>query len=174
MANHTANDNDGDVQIREAQPDDAPAIIQFLREASQESDAILVTGLDHLTNANEADNLATIQRSRDCEVVTALYAGRVIGIGTVMVKGEQQGTGELGVVVEREYWHNGIGSALLDIMIDWYQNGSSLNQLVLDVFADNQRAISLYQHYGFVATSRGKTRTANGIEKPLLHMIYQN
>lgn len=166
--------NNGDVQIREAQPADAPAIIKFLRQASQESDAVLITGLDKLTSATEADNLATIQRSGDCEVVVAAYGDAVIGIGTVMVVADRPEAGELGVVVERQYWHNGIGSALMDIMIDWYRNGSTLHQLVLDVFDDNERAIQLYHHYGFKDISRGNTQTAQGIEKPLIHMQYED
>lgn len=172
MTNSSSQETSDDVSIREAQPTDAAAIIHFLRQASQESDAILITGLQSLTSAKESDNLATIQRSDDCEVVVAYLGQQVIGIVTIMVVADHPDTGELGVVVARNYWHNGIGSALLDTILDWYQHGSSLHQLVLDVFADNERAINLYRHYGFDEVSRGQTKTSQGVEKPLLHMIY--
>lgn len=172
MTNSNSQETGDDVIIREAQPNDAAAIIRFLRQASHESDAILITGLRSLTDAKESDNLATIQRSDDCEVVVACLGRQVIGIVTIMVVADHPNTGELGVVVGRDYWHNGIGSALLDTILDWYQHSSSLRQLVLDVFADNARAINLYRHYGFAEVSRGQTQTAKGVEKPLLHMIY--
>ena len=164
--------DDQDVQIREAVAADAAAIIHFLRQASQESDAVLIAGLDHLTVASEADNLATIQNSSDCEVVIATLAEHVIGVATIMVVGEQPQQGELGVVVERQYWHNGIGSALLDVILVWYQHGSSLQELVLDVFADNHRAIRLYRHYGFRELQRGQGKDAHGLMKELIHMSY--
>lgn len=138
------------VRIVPAQPADAASLVSFLQQANQESDAVLITNLAHLTAASETDQLKAIAKSDHCEVIVARLGQQVIGTATIMIQPDQDNTGELGVVVAKEYWHQGIGTALLETILDWYQHGSELQQLVLDVFADNHRAIDLYHRFGFV------------------------
>lgn len=81
----------------------------------------------------------------------------------------QPTTGELGVVVRKKYWRNGIGRLLVDEAEYWFNTYSSLENLVLTVFEDNIPAIKLYQQLHFVATGKTVEQGRN-----VLQMQYDN
>ena len=56
---------------------------------------------------------------------------------------------ELSITVLKEYWGKGVGSRLMEIMIDFAKE-KGIELIYLEARADNERAISLYKKYGFV------------------------
>jgi RimJ/RimL family protein N-acetyltransferase len=52
--------------------------------------------------------------------------------------------------VRKEYWGLGIGSLMLDTLIDWARATQIVTKVNLRVRTDNQRAIQLYRNKGFV------------------------
>ncbi|NJP04220.1 MAG: GNAT family N-acetyltransferase [Chloroflexaceae bacterium] len=56
----------------------------------------------------------------------------------------------LGMGVRDDYQGRGVGSALMDAMVDLADNWLNLIRLELCVWVDNERAIGLYQKFGFV------------------------
>ena len=157
-----------EVQIKLAAADDAANILAFLRQAATESDAVLIPHLADVTVEQERRNIEMINSFDDCVIMLAMLGGQPIGIVTVMVLEDQPGVGELGVVVAKPYWRNGIGQLLVDEAEYWFQNYSSLQQLVLTVFAENVPAIRLYQKLGFRQTGRPQAG-----EREVLEMEYQ-
>lgn len=160
-------DDTEQVRIVPAEPDDAAALVSFLQRANRESEAVMITNLANLTAASEIDQLKAIARSSNCEVIVARLGEQVIGTATIMVMPDDDNTGELGLVVGKDHWHQGIGTALLETILDWYQHGSKLQQLMLDVFADNQRALDLYHRFGFVESDMH-----NYQDRQLIRMVY--
>ena len=62
--------------------------------------------------------------------------------------------GAFGMAV-RDDWHGrGVGTALMQAMIDLADNWLNLHRLELEVFVDNEPAIHLYQKFGFVVEGR--------------------
>lgn len=59
--------------------------------------------------------------------------------------------GELAISVQKQYWGLGIGTALMNALIETARE-KGLLQLELGVFADNERALALYEKMGFYAT----------------------
>lgn len=57
--------------------------------------------------------------------------------------------GELGISVIKAEWGQGIGSMLLQSVIDFAKNTAHADIISLEVRSDNTRAISLYKKYGF-------------------------
>ena len=55
---------------------------------------------------------------------------------------------ELSITVLKEYWGQGIGSRLMETMIEFSKN-SGIHSISLVARADNERAISLYKKFGF-------------------------
>ena len=51
--------------------------------------------------------------------------------------------------VRKRYWGHGIGSLMLDTLIDWARGTGIVKKINLRVRTDNQRAISLYARKGF-------------------------
>lgn len=156
------------VELKLATASDAPAVIDFLLQARQDSSAITIPHLEQVTAQDEAENIIEINHSDDCVMILAMLGTAVVGIVTVMKLGEQSTTGELGVVVAKPYWHQGIGSLLVDEAEYWFENYSSLHKLTLDVFADNQPAIKLYRKMNFVIRQRGQVA-----DRPAFQMDYQ-
>ena len=56
----------------------------------------------------------------------------------------------LGISVAREAQGRGVGHALMGALCAWADDWAQLLRLELDVFADNARAIRLYERHGFV------------------------
>lgn len=156
------------VEIKLATADDAPAVLDFLRQAAKGTDAVLIPHLDQVTVDQERQNIEMINRFDDCVVMLAMLGEQPIGIVTVMVLGDRPTAGELGVVVAKDYWHNGIGRLLVEEAEYWFENYSSLSSLVLSVFTTNKPAIALYKRCRFVQTG---TTTEEG--KPALLMEYR-
>lgn len=139
-----------EVTVELATRGNAAAILQFLKARATESDAVLVPHLDEVTVEQEARNIDLINQFDDCIMLLASLGDEIVGLVTVMVLPDQPTTGELGVVVAKKYWRNGIGRMLVDEAAYWFENYSSLTHLVLEVFADNEAAIKLYHQQGFV------------------------
>lgn len=78
--------------------------------------------------------------------------GEMVGVLTFRAGSRERmrHIGELGMSVVRDYWGQGIGTALLNALIDWAPS-AGVTKLVLRVRSDNRRAISLYKRIGFVS-----------------------
>lgn len=60
---------------------------------------------------------------------------------------------EIGITVFKAYWGLGLGRQMMEFLIAWSQT-VGLRKLMLRVFEDNVRAISLYRTLGFVEEGR--------------------
>ncbi len=58
-------------------------------------------------------------------------------------------SGSLGIMIHRDFQNQGVGTALMNAMIDMADNWLMLVRLELTVFEDNERAIHLYEKFGF-------------------------
>ena len=83
-------------------------------------------------------------------VIVAEYDGRVIGVGSLEVLGGRlHYYGTAAMAVHDELQNQGIGSRLLDHLIDIADNYLGLFRLELDVVEGNMRAVQLYKSRGF-------------------------
>ena len=57
--------------------------------------------------------------------------------------------GQVFIVVKRAFWNQGIGKFLLEEAIDWAENSGVIRRLELTVQVRNERAVHLYQAFGF-------------------------
>ena len=55
----------------------------------------------------------------------------------------------LGILVHTDYQDQGVGTALMKTLLDLADNWLMLVRVELEVFADNERAIHLYEKFGF-------------------------
>ena len=66
-------------------------------------------------------------------------------------------TGEIALSVRKKYWHIGVGSAIMEMLIELAKE-ASLKNVELGVYADNERAIALYKRFGFEEIGRHRGR----------------
>ncbi|NLZ92893.1 MAG: GNAT family N-acetyltransferase [Firmicutes bacterium] len=137
--------------IRETQPADAGALLQFLEKVSAESDFLTFgAGEFEMTVAEEEKFLAGIAAQRNSLALIALSQAKVVGSLT-FIGGKRkrvEHAGEFGLSVLKEYWQQGIGSALIQSLLVWCKQ-SGIRKVNLRVREDNLTAIKLYQKFGF-------------------------
>ena len=56
----------------------------------------------------------------------------------------------LGIGVSRAWWGKGVGTELMRLLLDWADNWAGILRVELGVYSDNDRAIALYERFGFV------------------------
>jgi RimJ/RimL family protein N-acetyltransferase len=138
--------------IREAAAQDAEAVIEYVHAISGETDFLsfgpgefdisLDQERDILQRYREADNQLYLIGLLNSQIVSALsFAGGH--------RPRTQHTGEFGLSVRKACWGLGIGSLMLDALLDWARDTQIIAKVNLRVRTDNQRAIALYLRKGF-------------------------
>ena len=91
-------------------------------------------------------------RLSDAGVLDAAFdAGELVGNGVVSSVGGRERFAhrrELAITVRKDYWGKGIGSGMMNILVDFCKK-SGAEVLELQVRSDNERAIALYKKFGF-------------------------
>jgi putative acetyltransferase len=76
--------------------------------------------------------------------------GQVVGnLGLIRGEHNRSHVGHVGMMVHTDYQGMGVGSALMEAVIDLAENWLGLTRLQLEVYPGNARAIGLYKKYGF-------------------------
>ena len=96
-------------------------------------------------------------------------------LGLVMLTAEsnprRRHSGGLGMLVHTDFQDQGIGTALLEAVLDLADNWLMLRRVELEVYADNQRAVRLYEKFGFETEGRKREASVkNGAYVDLLVM----
>ncbi|MGQ2376339.1 GNAT family N-acetyltransferase [Companilactobacillus zhachilii] len=139
-----------ELKLREAIPEDATNLLAFLKKASQQSDFISFSDMKDVTIADEKIALDAIYQSKYDELIVAIFDDQIVGYSRL--ENSDDSKAEFGVVVDKEFWNNGIGSYLLEDAINWAFD-SPLKEVFLEVYKNNSIAIHLYQKYGFTTDS---------------------
>ena len=136
--------------IDRVKPTDATELLKYLKQVGGETDN-LTFGAEGLpfTEADEAAFLAQQQNSGDSLMLLAWADGVLVGNASLSRMPRRMcHRGNFAVSVLRDYWQQGIGSRLLQAVIDFArENGFGI--LDLEVRCDNQAAIRLYEKFGF-------------------------
>lgn len=151
MAKKYSLKNETPYTIRETRMGDAKSLIDFLDQVSKESDNLTFGPGDLLpTLEKERSIIKTMLDSQSSLSISALLNNKVIAnLGfNAGTRSRVKHCGEFGVSVLKEFWGNGIASALIEYMINWAESGH-VTKINLRVREDNKRAIALYEHFGF-------------------------
>ncbi|MFC6181055.1 GNAT family N-acetyltransferase [Lactiplantibacillus daowaiensis] len=143
------------VDVRPAEPADAAQLLALLRQLATESNTFTVDdGLGEFSEADERAQIEQITRTTTNTIFVAALGAELIGVGTVQATDALvPERGEVGVAVLKSYWGNGLGSALVEELMAWAQDFSTLKTLFLTVQTRNDRAVKLYQHLGFTTVT---------------------
>ncbi|EQM53812.1 GNAT family acetyltransferase [Lactiplantibacillus plantarum EGD-AQ4] len=139
------------VDVRPAEVTDAAQLLALLAQLGRESNTFTVDdGIEELSETDEAEQIERISGTTTNVIFVAVLGERLIGVSTVQASTDfSAAQGEVGVAVLKEFWGMGLGTALVEEILDWARNYSSLERLVLTVQLRNTRAAKLYQHLGF-------------------------
>jgi len=139
--------------IREATAEDARALLDYLACIGAESDfPTFGPGETKKTEAEERDYLRRCNETDNQLSILGLINDRITS--TLDFSAGQRPrlrhSGELGMSVRKDYWSLGIGSLMLDALIDWAKQTGIFKKINLRVRTDNNRAIALYKRKGFL------------------------
>ena len=136
--------------LRAARPTDGRPLAELFAAVRAEG-RWLLTPSDALSQPSEAFYVAEMIRDSSALALVAEAAGEVIG--NVLVNVDRNSVsdhiGTLSIAVADGWRDVGIGSALVRAAQDWAVE-RGLRKVALSVFPDNERAIAVYEHCGFV------------------------
>jgi len=93
--------------------------------------------------AEPPEGLYSLVACADGEVVGQL------GLHTSPNRPRRRHVGQIGMAVRDDWQGKGVGSALMQAAIDLADQWLNLSRLELEVYTDNERALKLYQKFGF-------------------------
>ncbi|MCI9130840.1 GNAT family N-acetyltransferase [Thomasclavelia cocleata] len=135
----------------EAVPKDAKKIIDYLNKVAGESNN-LTFGLEdcNLNEVEEMQLIKEIHEDPNSLMIVAKDGLKIVGVASLSGNKKRRlaHRAEIGVSVLKNYWHLGIGSNLVAILIG-YAVESGIEVIDLEVVTSNEYAIALYEKYGF-------------------------
>ena len=147
----------GTVMLRSLVAADAKEALALCRKAAGET-RNLIRCEDEWTIApqEEAQHIVRMENNPKALMIGAFVSGRLAGIASFappspVDRARHRAT--LGICVLRAYWGRGIGSAMMQALIDAARQ-TAIEQLELEVAAANERAIRLYERFGFAEYAR--------------------
>ena len=135
--------------IRSTRPEDAADYSPYM------ADPAVFAGLLQLPHPTEAmwrERLSAPKAGDDLSLV-AEQSGRVVasaGLFSQRTQVRRQHVSALGISVALAAQGQGIGTALMAALTDFADRWGQILRIELSVFADNARAIALYERFGFV------------------------
>ena len=140
------------IRLQSPDENDAEAIIALMKQVMDETPYLACSSEEFdMTVEDERRFLrARADDPRDT-FIAAWSDGAPIGTGSgraVGAKSRERHRAMLGICLLRAYWGRGVGSRMLETVLDMARSAGFL-QLELEVDAENQRAIRMYQRFGF-------------------------
>lgn len=140
------------VIYRGVKKEDAEALYQHQCTIAQETYFTSLFPLSLLYNIEgKVERIKEIQNHPVHFQIVAINDGKIVGQAEVRVVKNHlkyKHRANIGISIDRDHWGMGIGSSLMKLALHQAKE-NGLEQMELGVYADNERAIHLYQKYGF-------------------------
>lgn len=140
-----------EIIYREARPEDACALLDYLKTVGGESDNLTfgATGLP-LSEEQAKKFLSNLQTSPHSRMLLAFDRNAIVGNASIDGNGNPRFRHRcnLAIAVRKDHWGQGIGSSLMQRQIDFARE-TGAEVISLEVRSDNHRAIALYRKFGF-------------------------
>ncbi|HEU4766956.1 MAG TPA: GNAT family N-acetyltransferase [Pyrinomonadaceae bacterium] len=134
------------LQIRRAEPDDCDAVYEMFTSPQ------VYVGTLQLPYPSREYWRKRIAEGEGCYYLVAVSGEHVIGmvsVDTFPHIPRRRHAGHIGISVAEAWQGKGVGNALMHAGIDLADKWLNLTRLELEVYADNEAAIRLYERFGF-------------------------
>ncbi|WP_019240935.1 MULTISPECIES: GNAT family N-acetyltransferase [Bacillus] len=150
------------ITFRQPTIDDALQMVAFYNIVGGETSYLSFEKNEYpLSVEDQAKSIQSMNGQLNCKMILAMDHDEIIGIGTITssqkIKSRHQG--ELGIVVKKAYHGRGIGSQIIQQLIDWAKSNGVTTRIQLDTRCDNVGAVELYKKFGFEIEGRLKNAT---------------
>ncbi|APB30735.1 GNAT family N-acetyltransferase [Vagococcus teuberi] len=141
------------ITLRQAIPSDAANLIQAIRFLNTETPYLVVSphALNMSVDAMEHE-IDYIFNQPNQFILLAFNQLDIIGIATIVSEEENcfKHVGELGITIKKEFWGLGLGTAMIQEMIELCLESQIIKRIEINVQTRNTRAMSVYEQVGFV------------------------
>ena len=146
--------------IVSAKPEDAEAILAYSAAVGAESDNLTFgAGGIPLTVEQEKEFIASTCESQTNRLWLAKSGDEIVGLASysVLPRKRMAHRGTLGISVRKAFWGKGIGTRLMQTILNFAVVVARSEFISLEVRSDNERAVSLYRKFGFekIGTFKG-------------------
>ncbi len=143
--------------IRNGTKEDGEVVFEIFNSTHEQTDFLLSYTDENSMNAEEEGEFLQQKTENEREIeLIAEVDGKIVacaGIEAVGHKDKVKHRADFGISVDQAYWGLGIGSALMDANIKIARE-AGYSQLELNVVAENEIAIRMYQKAGFAEFGR--------------------
>lgn len=143
--------------IREAEPQDSAALLDFSKVIGGETDFLSTDASGWPQTAeDEAERLAASLITPGQGLFLDWIDGEIVGLFSVYPLSGRPRTKQnavFGIAVRKSCWGLGIGSFALTLSVD-YAKEWGYHKLCLEANAENTRALALYRRFGFAECGR--------------------
>lgn len=150
------------IVYRNPSAEDAKKIVDFYNYVGGETSFLSFEKDEYPLGVKEQEeDIKGLEGNVNNTMLLALDGEEIVGIATIHSshKIKSRHEGELGIVVAKEYQGQGIGSRLIEMLIDWCKGNGVTTRIRLDTRADNTMAVSLYLKFGFMVEGCLKNQT---------------
>ncbi|MBQ8159926.1 MAG: GNAT family N-acetyltransferase [Clostridia bacterium] len=143
--------------LRPTAPEDAGALIRYMKETSGETD-FLLRYPDEVAYTEEEERmiLGRILDDPSSVMMVATVDGEIAGNCSISGHGARRKVRHrcnVAIALYRSYWHMGIGTAMMAYLTELAKK-IGFTRMDLEVVAENARARALYAKCGFVESGR--------------------
>ena len=140
-----------EIKIREIEVEDYKELLDFMKKVKGETN--FLRGYPNeikMSYEDEKEHIKKVKSSETSNYFVVMKNSKIIGCigfnGNTARKMKHYGT--IGISVLKEYWGRGIATALLEKLISLSKE-KGIKKINLDVFENNEKAIKLYEKFGF-------------------------
>lgn len=138
--------------LRVPKLEDAQALIDLMRTVDSETKFLArEPGEFCVTLDQEEAFIKNVHKNEHGQFLVAEIGGEIIGsCQTSVVRNlrRYQHRAGMALLVKKRHWNKGIGKKMMEACIEWCKE-SQIEQLELEVIAGNDRAIAMYEQFGF-------------------------
>ena len=147
--------------LRSPEVEEARQLLNYLDTVRHETDGILYAPEDVLPTLEQERNW--IRDKRDCQVgvhIAAEADGQVVALAGIDQPSftRQKHLGSAGISIMKRWCDRGLGSYLMQELVDYACAESELQLLTLTVLSTNHRAQAVYKKVGFAEDGRAPNR----------------
>lgn len=148
-----------EIIYREPVVEDAEKIVDFYNFVGGETHFLSFEKDEYpMDVAGQREDIVSTNAHPASIMLLAMDGDDIAGIGTIgsgnKIKSRHQG--ELGIVVAKKYQAKGIGSEIINRLLDFCRGNGITTRVQLDTSCNNDVAVKLYERFGFEIEGRLK------------------
>ena len=144
--------------VRKPDVKDATTILEYMRRVGAETDFLFLdeNGIPGVDIEGEVAYIENVLELINTSMYLGFVGEELVSLCEIRagIRPRNAHNATIAITVLKQFWNLGIGKTLMQEMVDFARSTNVLENLTLDVRADNTRAVILYERFGFKVVGR--------------------